>query len=250
MSPYAKILAVGGENLWEKLVHWYQNSVFAALLRYLSDDVFGMEFGVYENFTLGSGTAQNVRRVIIGFMFGAIIAAAYMSYTKLVQGRFIRTLLRRGCLSPETAITLHEAGVFTNLDVRRDLLRGGPISKLTARVDALATDASAVDRNENTDATDGDRTPENSSCTSKNATRVAKNGSAPDFLTARFYIPEDLKYTAEFKFEKKGTDFRALLFAVAVFLVCAAFIAFFLPDLLQFIDNIIGMFDDKKNIIN
>ena len=71
-----------------------------------------------------------------------------------------------------------------------------------------------------------------------------------DPSTMHYYIPEDLKYTAEFKFEKKGTDFRALLFAVAVFLVCAAFIAFFLPDLLQFIDNIIGMFDDKKNIIN
>jgi hypothetical protein len=55
---------------------------------------------------------------------------------------------------------------------------------------------------------------------------------------------------AEFKFEKKGTDFRALLLSVVIFLICAAFIAFFLPDLLQFIDNIIGIFDDKKNIIN
>jgi hypothetical protein len=73
---------------------------------------------------------------------------------------------------------------------------------------------------------------------------------AHGFRPIKDRLNPDLKYMAEFKFEKKGTDFRALLLSVVIFLICAAFIAFFLPDLLQFIDNIIGIFDDKKNIIN
>ena len=63
-----------------------------------------------------------------------------------------------------------------------------------------------------------------------------------DVSTAHFYIPEDLKYTAELKFEKKGTDWLSFVLVLVGSIVLALLIIWAVPELLQMTDNFLGMF--------
>ena len=118
----------------------------------------------------------------------------------------MRELLKRECLTPDTAITLSECGFFCNPSIRRELKNGGALAKVTK----LAQPP------ENTDA-------------------------PVDFLTARYYIPEDTKYRAELRFEKEGAGlFHVILITVVAI---AAGIALFrvLPSLLGLADGLITL---------
>jgi len=64
-----------------------------------------------------------------------------------------------------------------------------------------------------------------------------------DVSTAHFYIPEDLKYTAELKFEKKGTDWLSFILVVVGSIALALLIIWVVPELLQMTDNFLGMFN-------
>lgn len=238
MVLHAKLFLASGSNLWERIVLWYQNSWIRDVIVYLSEEAFNVNFGVYENFTLGSGTAQTVKRVIIGLMLGAILSAIYMSYTKLVHGRLIRALLRRECYSPETAITLLEAGSFFDPSVRRELSRGGALTKLTKRVDAPVSDGISADEA----AEQGSASEAVSPHTyGKKRDTYAKKAPAVDFSTARFYIPEDLKYRAEVRYDRKGAGLPQFLLTVGVSIIAAFLFCRTLPVIITAADWLISV---------
>lgn len=203
---FSKILAASGGNLWEQILHWYQNSVVRELLDYFNNHVFGLEFGVYDNFSVATTTDSTVRNIVIGFLFGMILAAIFSAYNRNVNGKFIRVLLQKEAFSPEKALTLRDCGLFCNPSVRRDLIRGGALAKLTK----------CVERE-----------------TLEEADRLTFR---PDFMTARFYIPEDLKYRAETRFEQKGFGKLQLALTVVLSFVGAYLFCRFLPSLLTFAD--------------
>lgn len=63
-----------------------------------------------------------------------------------------------------------------------------------------------------------------------------------DLNTAHFYIPEELKYTADIKFDKKGTNILSY-FVVLILSSALVLLAFrFIPNLLQSIDKLISSF--------
>ena len=64
-----------------------------------------------------------------------------------------------------------------------------------------------------------------------------------------YYIPEDLKYVADVKFEKKGTGVHTLLLAFILVSALAIALLFLIPELLQMFDNMLGMFDWKSNVL-
>lgn len=206
MHPFLKIFAPLSGNIWEKLLKWYQNSLIKELLDHFNTRVFSLEFGVYDNFTVSGGTDTTVRNIIIGMLFGMIIAACLSAYNKNVYGKFIRELIKRESFSPESALTLQDCGVFRSPSVRGDLLRGGSLAKLTR-------------------------------CVQRDELEEEKRGEfRPDFLTAKFYIPEDLKYRAEFRYDKKGFGKMSLVLTVAASVLTAYLLCRFLPALLTFAD--------------
>lgn len=273
MYPYSKIIAINNSNIWEKLLSWYQNSIIKELTDYLSEQVFQVDFRVYDNFTVGAGTEATVRNVILGLMIGMIVAACAMAYTRRVHGRFVRTLLRRGALSPDTAITLRETGLFRNPSVRRALL-GGAVSKLTRCVETEAYLAARdVPTDDASNAEAGADSPSDAEATapaepgsdteyaseeahgegdldSQNGTEkapavrglVVVDGFTPDLLTARFYIPEELKYRAEVRYERRGSGIPQLILTTVACVAAAILLCRFLPSILQLADNLINVF--------
>ena len=206
MVLFSKIYVLSGANIWDKTVNWYQTSMIKELLTFLDTQVFHINPTTYDHFSLTERTGDNIKNIVLGLVIGMILASAAAYYTRAVQGKFVRELLKRECLSPETAITLRECGFFCNPTIRRELKNGGALS----RVAMLA--------------------------------EPQENADAPiDFLSARYYIPEETKYRAEFRFQNRGfSPFHVILVAV---IGIAAGVAVFriLPSLLGLADGLLTL---------
>ncbi len=230
MSLNLKILTVFGVNLWEKIVSWYQDSFLRELLLSLDRSLFSVEFGVYEHLSLSDGLPNTARNIILGLTLGTVLAAALMFYTKSVHGKFIRALLERGCNSPESAATLFELGMFRSDSVRRDLARGGALTKIALCVQRESLRAESAEENE----------------TENEAQKAEKRDTYldfhPDFTVAHYYIPEELRYRAEYRYSKKGTGVGFFLLTVLLCVVGAALLCSVLPILVEFADWLIGVF--------
>ena len=227
-------LTAGSESLWEKLAVWYQNSIFCELFNYFNEKYFTVEFGAYENFSLGAGSAAIAQTLVYAIAIGVIVAAAMAVHTRSVLGGFVRSLLKEGATSPENAKKLSEVGFFRSAAIRRELTKGVTLRKVVRCCEENAFQAALAEQ-----GSEEKTEPE------RKWGGKRKSDFRPDFLTARYYIPEDLKYRAEIRFEQKGSGWGNFLLATLGAIVVAALIGFFLPDLFQLVDNILGMMTPK-----
>ena len=227
--------SAGGETLWERIVTWYQNSLIHELFSYVGTRYFTVEFGTYENFSVGANASTTARNMIIGFAVGIILAAVMTAHARNGLGGFVRKLLRTESLSPEQAKTLHELGYFRNPTIRRELARGTTLRMVVRHCENDSNDGEET--NEGTEK-ENDEMPTQ---VKKTLTGI-KKAPAINFLTARFYIPEELRYRADIRFDKTGSSWGMVTLTVIVTVVGAAALCWFLPDLFQFADNIITFF--------
>ena len=134
--------------------------------------VFSLEPRVYENFTLDAATANTIGSFVIALGLGIIVAALYNYYIHRVPGAVIRALLAAGAFSPESAKTPAELGLLDKPIALWELTRGNSLAKLIRFV--------SDEQNE--------------------------LGVCLQTPSTRYYIPEELKYRAEVRFDKKGRN--------------------------------------------
>lgn len=227
--------AMSSAGFWDRISEWYADSVISELIAYLSDRYFSVEFGNYENFSLSSNAGVTVRNIVLALALGFILAALITAYTRVVLGGFVRKLLREECHSPANAKTLMELGYFRSVSIRSALVRGAALRmvvrycKAEEREAAIAF-ASAKPSSEEEGASEPPATPER------------RTGERIDFLSDAFYIPEELRYRAEIRFDSKGSGWLPVVLAVVGTIVVASILCWFLPDLVQFADNLITVF--------
>jgi len=209
-----------GGSLWEKISGWYQNSLLRELINYISEQYFTMELGTYDNFAISGTSGATLRNMILAVAAGIILASLMTLYNRRGLGGFVRRLIAEKADSPENAKTLMELGYFRSTMIRRELARGTALRMVV-------------------------RSPEKEAFENRE-TKTPKKGIEPaykhDFMTARFYIPEDLRARAEVRFDLKGSGWLPTLITIAVTVVAASLMCWFLPDLIQFADNIISFF--------
>ena len=264
-------------NFWDRIAEWYHGSLLRELLEYLNEQVFGMEFGEYSHFTVSVKTAETLRTVILAIAAGLIVASFLAVYVKTVPGGFVRKLLKQGIHSPEKAVTLREVGYFRSVGVRRELSHGGALSKVVWRVGdeaehqlpmtgdetgKITSEPAAEDEKNANNAPQVCNSAENTAQTAQidesgEATAVTDEaacaeGNAPktdtvavpapvkpyQFLTDRFYIPEDLRYRAEFRYDRRGSGWPMLILAVAATVLIAFLLCRFLPSVLGLLDGL------------
>ncbi len=238
-------LASGGD-FWEKISTWYQSSLLRELLVHIKETYFSIELRAYENLHFDAGAPATMQNIILALAVGFILAAAWSTYTRSVLGGFVRALLKAEAHSPEDAKTLHELGFFRNAAIRRELWRGVDLRKIVHRAgeeDGQTANSLAEEKND-AETVEGEETQP----TSKNtpykffgAKKDPLTPPKPDFLTERYYIPQDLRYRAELRYRKRGSGWGAFAITVVIAIVLAALIGRFLPDLLQLADNLITM---------
>lgn len=167
--------------------------------------IFTIEAGNYEHFQFDAQSATFLRNVILAMCVGILFAALCTMYQRYVPGSFIRAILRAEANTPETARTLAELDFEKNIFVRMELRFGTLLLKHLAFY-------------EEEQGEEEKKRPTES---------------------ARFYIPEELKYRAELRYETKGSGPVQLIFTVVLTFAIAILLIKVIPMLLSFVDAIL-----------
>lgn len=166
--------------------------------------IFSIEPKSYTHFTFDASTANTVRTVILAFALGILLAALAAFYTKNVPGAIVRSILRAEALSPETAKTLEDLALDKNFFYRYELRHNVTLKKLILSVETA----------EHTE-------------------------SGEEYTEIRYYIPEEKKYHAETRFEKRGSGPIGLLLAIVLTIVGTVLVMRLVPVILNVIDKFI-----------
>ena len=218
-------------SIWERIAVWYQNSVIHEILTFLEERYFSVEFRGYENLSLGADANKNAQTIVLALMIGIILAAAVSAYTRTKSGKFVRALLHQQIHTPEDAKSLLELGFFRSSFLRRELSRGTNLRRVVRCREEEEYNLAEASQN----GTENDTTE------AENLTTSSKKPYRMDFLTAHFYIPEELRYRADVRFDVKGSGWLSFVITAVVTVIFAALVCYFLPDIVQLIDNIISM---------
>lgn len=205
-----------------------QPSLISELWEYFKDKYFTPHYGEYEHIQVGTSSMVSFRMIVIAFFIGINLAAILAIFDKRVLGEFARKLIYEEALSPDRAMTISELGFYKNTAVRSNLRCGSTLKRVVRCVEEEQYNAALEQKRLDFEASGG-----------KGFREVPFK---LDLETAHFYIPEELKYTAEIKFEKKGTNWLTFLgvFVGSFAMMIAAFWLY--PDILQLIDNFLSMF--------
>lgn len=225
-------LQAAERGLWERISDWYQTSLIGELLSYVWDTYFTVHFNPYENFVFGESAGERARAIIFAVCAGLFFAAVLALYIRNGTGKFVRALIEQGCFDEKTAKTLSELGFFHDSTVRGELAYGANLRRVVRCVEKEAHLARlAAQQSE-----DGE---------GQTSAEGVNENFRLDFVTAHFYLPEELRYHAENRFRKQKKPVLFLL-ATAVFcVILAMLLCYFIPDLIQLADNIISFASPK-----
>lgn len=239
MKPFFK-LTIPEEDLtlWEKFkaaifpeptVPGDETTIWQDLWYYIYTNYISPEEIYYENLKVSMVTLRNI---LFGLFLGLIIASVAMTFNKRVLGKFIRSVLSADATSPESAKTLEELGFSRNYIIRNGVRRGTNIRCVVKCREEEEYNASLeVKRLEYEELRKADP-------------------SLPPFKTVEysvnadkdhFYIPQEKKYSAEMRFEKKGSSWGALIITVIVSVALFAILLFAIPEILKLVDGLAGV---------
>ena len=248
-----------------------EQSVFKQLYEYFKEKFFSDYLGRYENFEFGTGKLITHNMIIFGILVGVIVAAALSIYNKRYLGNFVRKILDDGAISRESAKTVEELGFKNHFMIRLGLMGGKTFGKMIRCVEAdeyyaemlgeksafPPTSPQETQENEEENAEQGRGLDQNSEETPESDENQGRDseetGESPeerhdrllkavkpykiDIEHDRFYIREEDKYTAEFRYKKKGTNWFVFILIVIFCIFLADLVSFLLPDMIQLIDN-------------
>ncbi len=186
---------------------------------WLYEAYFGDAYS-YEHLDMGTGTMLSVRLIVVGICLGLSVGGFVAVFNKRVLGGFVRRLLRAECLSPETGKTLPELDYADKLTIRRAVRTNVNLRRVVKCREEEAYEA------------------EEGSATDKKA-RKKPFRIDPD--EHHFYIPEDMKYMADVKFEDKGTTWRGAIVCAILMVILALVLLAVLPYLFSLINDFVGM---------
>lgn len=185
----------------------------------------------YEYLGNGAGSLTSLRLIIVGLFLGLALASFGAVFNKRVLGGFVRKLLRSEALSAEQAKTLSELGYDKRLFVRYGVRRGVTLRRV---VRCREEEAYEEEMRQAREAYEAKRKEDPS------LPKWKEKPFCVDPNAHHFYIPEELKYMAEIKFEAKGTTwFGACMFVVLLLIFLVAIFAA-LPYILSILNDWVG----------
>lgn len=206
-------------------------SIWAVIWNYFDSKYFSIDLGSYENLGFGENPMISVAGILFAFVIGMIIAAVSATFNKRVLGELVRQMVYQGAVGKENAKTLEELGFSGNRAVAQSLRRGVTLRKVVKC-------AEETDYNAELEAQ-----------RAQYEERRKGEEKLPPFKyveyevntrTDRFYIREEDKYTAQIKFEKKGSTWFGVILVSIASIIGMFLILRVLPSLLGFLDAALG----------
>ena len=168
----------------------------------------------YEYLGNAADSMTSLPMIIIGIFIGLAIASFGAVFNKRVLGDFVRKLLREEALSAESAKTLAELNYQRNPVIRSSLRKGVTLRRVV-RCREEEEYLAAIE----TKQTEYEEQRKNDPSLPKFKAEAFRVD--PD--EHHFYIPEELKYMADVKFEKKGSTWLGAIVFIVVLVI--AFVA-------------------------
>ncbi len=215
-----------------------QPSLIKELWDYFTEKYFTLDISQYDNLDLtigGSGGVINMSWAIVALCFGIVLAAIMGVYEKRGLGEFVRKLLDEECYTPESAKTLYQLGYRKNAAVR-SALKHGSLSKVVICTQKQAYDAQIAQKKQ-----------EYEQYATKDSPKFKSVPYKINYEKDTFYIPKDASYAADVRYDKRGSGFATVVISVVVALLLALFVIFILPDMLQMLDNFVGLMRPEAN---
>lgn len=229
---------------------------FDELLDYMYVTFFSFSFNDYANLDW-KDPRPSIPLVLLGVCIGVAIAAVATVYNKRTLGSFVRALLKTESFSEDKAKTLSELGVSHTIGLRRALcMRDNPLRKTVryvgegqpevANANEATGETTADKENEFTQPKVAEDAQKDANGANKEGKRKHKWGSDSymrdefDFETTRFYIPEDLKYHAEVRFDDRGSSWKIVILTILGLVVCYFLVLGLLPKFFSLLNDFAG----------
>lgn len=207
-----------------------EKNLLVELFEYFTNKYFSLEMPRLYNFSISRSTVSTLRMMIFGITIGIIIAAASSVYHKRHLGGLIRTMIEKNCMSPDNAMTLEELGYDNKFGIKNAVKRGGSLWRW------------ARCREEDEYVAEMTKKREEFEEQHKNENKPPKFKELDfkrDYKTMHFYLPEEKKYAAEIKFDKKGFRWSGVVIVAIVAIILSALLCYILPDVIKYFDNFI-----------
>ena len=197
---------------------------------FLKEAFFSLDMPQYDNFSVQSNALFSVKWIIIGVTVGIIIAAISTVYNKRYIGNFIRLLIERECLDESRAQTLCELKCDRLPGIRGAIRSGGRLSRWVrcAEEDAYYRDYEKKEVDDPEEYKD-----------EKHPHEVNVPVFKRDCNIMHFYIPEELRESAQNKFNEDGADWIGVAIVSVIAITVCIFSCYFVGDILAYVDNFI-----------
>lgn len=211
--------------LWKELWQYFYNT-------YINPAEY------YENLGADSSTMLSVRLIIFGLFVGVSLATFASVFNKRVLGDVVRRLIAEEALSPDKALTLDELGYGSNPLIGLAVKKSTSLRRVVKCREEVAYDMETERKRREYEERrkGGEKLP-----------KFKDTVYRIDTHTDAFYIPEDMKYMADVKFEKKGTTWLGACLTVVVMAVVFVAVMIALPHIFELLDSFAAGFEPSGN---
>ena len=184
----------------------------------------------YPNIGIDRKDSVFILTLILGILVAIAVSFFYVVYNKRVLGDFVRKVLAAEALSLESAKTLEELGASRNFFISHAVKKSTALRRVVRCKEEEEHIAALAKAREEYEAARSEG--------NKSAPRVKEIPYKINPETDRFYIPEDMKYMADIKFDKTGSSWGGAIFCATLMVVLMILVIIFLPNTLDFINNL------------
>ena len=216
MNNFIFSLSASGKSFIEELWDYFVEN-------YFENEVY------YEN--LGFSTSS-LPFILLGIFGGVIAAALLVMYDNRAVGSYVRKMVHEGAVGKNNAVTLYHLG--TNM--RSSFARATRRSVGLRRVVKCIEEEEYNSEMQKSRAEYEKKREEDSSLSPFSAVEYKFNGEE------HYYIPEDMRISAEIKFANRGMKLWGYLLVIIGSVVGFFALMLLLPYILKLLDQMIGSF--------
>lgn len=175
----------------------------------------------YQNFDIDVN-GDTMLIIIWGLYIGIMAGVLGSIICRVYSGRIVQALIKAGAVDDSTSKTLAELGLSKQYMVRRMLRAESSLRRMVMVTEGTGVKESGTGK------------------ASRFWHEKFIRDDIPqklDYTTARFYLPEDKRISAEVRYQKEGHPILSFILAAIGLFIAAYFATVAVPELLQMLDN-------------
>ncbi len=220
------------ENITTKIIGLYEKLTNKEMWQSFIDSYFDTG-SYYPNIGIDRRDSVFIAVLIIGLFVAFAISCFFVVYNKRVLGGLVRAIIKAEAFSNESAKTLDELGFSQKSVIWSAVKRSTSLRRVVkCREEEQHYDELEKKQAEYELARKNGEKPQKFKYTKYNI----------DPTSDRFYIPEDMRYMADIKFESRGSTWAGAWVCAGVIILLMVIFIIFLPNLLEFLNNLFATY--------